>query len=186
MKRILFILIFLLGFVPLQAFAAATTTPVVNHTSDIPEQLLDSDGDGYSDALELQDGFDPFSTSTVSLQKTISVSLKDQRLRYYTGKYLVKEINISSGLRGTPTPVGTFTIEKKKLLVHYKGEGYDFPNTKWNMQFKYHIKGSYFIHGAFWHKRFGHPASHGCVNVSYADMEPLYRWTPTSTPVFIK
>ncbi|MCX6780530.1 MAG: L,D-transpeptidase [Candidatus Magasanikbacteria bacterium] len=158
------------------AFAATTTAA----------SAIDSDGDGYSDAQELQDGYDPFDSAPIKLPKTIHVSIAKQRLQYFTGKYLVKEIKVSTGVKGKPTPRGTFTIEKKVPLIHYFGKGYDFPNTKWNMRFKFNKGGSYYIHGAYWHNNFGHPMSHGCVNVAYADMGPLYEWTPTSTPVIIE
>ena len=35
---------------------------------------------------------------------------------------------------------------------------------------------NYYIHGAYWHNKFGKQMSHGCVNVSYANMEGLYQW----------
>ncbi len=146
----------------------------------------DSDGDGFSDEMELQSGHDPYSTDSALLSKTIHVSIKDQRLQYFTGKYLVKEIKVSTGVRGKPTPRGSFVIEKKIPIVDYKGVDYDFPNTKWNMRFKFRVGGSYYIHGAYWHHNFGHPMSHGCVNVAYADIETLYNWAPKGTPVFIE
>ena len=40
------------------------------------------------------------------------------------------------------------------------------------------------FHGAFWHNNFGHPASHGCVNLAIADALWLYRWTaPAATQI---
>ena len=38
------------------------------------------------------------------------------------------------------------------------------------------------LHAAVWHDRFGTPVSHGCVNVSLADAEWLFRWAPPEVP----
>lgn len=172
---------FIAGFFLVFIFLAAPLRVSAQSVGDI-----DSDGDGFSDALELQAGYDPHNPAPVKLPKTIHVSIKEQRLRYYTGEYLVGEIKVSTGVRGWETPTGTFSVLKKLPAVHYKGKNYDYPNTKWNLKFKPGAKGSYYIHGAYWHKKFGQPMSHGCVNVSYKDMEPLYNWTPAGTPVIIE
>jgi len=33
------------------------------------------------------------------------------------------------------------------------------------------------VHGAYWHNDFGHPRSHGCVNVLPKAAQWVYRWT---------
>ncbi len=181
MKMLLFLLFFVTAIIfPQRLFA------VDENTVDAAALLTDSDGDGYSDVLELMSGYDPQSSSIIPLLKTIKVSLKEQRLRYYTGKYLVKEIKISSGLPSKPTPKGSFMIDKKMPSHLYAGEGYFYPNTKWNLRFKYNKSGSYYIHGAYWHNAFGTPRSHGCINVAYKDVETLYNWAPMGTSVTIE
>jgi len=85
-----------------------------------------------------------------------------------------------------PTPVGDFTVLKKKPVVNYGGPGYSYPNTKWNLVFKPAKGFNYYIHGAYWHNDFGKPKSHGCVNVSYADMPFLYDWADVGTKVIIR
>jgi len=118
--------------------------------------------------------------------KVIIVSLHDQTLKYFEDLKFMGEFKISSGVKRLPTPTGEFTVLKKLPLVHYKGPGYDYPKTKWNLLFKYQSKGNLYIHGAYWHHNFGHPMSHGCVNVSYADMEGLYNWADVGTRVIIQ
>lgn len=176
MKQLFLTILISVLILPSAAFAqtTATTTP------------KDTDGDGFSDEVELRYGYDPFSSDPTPLPKTIRVSLKKQQLSYYTGPHLVKEFKISGGLSKTPTPRGTFLIDKKVPVVHYKGEGYNYPGTKWNLRFKYMRNGSYYIHGAYWHNAFGRPRSHGCVNVSYKNMKDLYEWAPEGTPVIIE
>lgn len=118
--------------------------------------------------------------------KIITISLKDQSLKYFEGTQKIGEFKISSGLPRTPTPPGEYQVIVKKPLVTYKGVDYYYPNTKWNLMFKRGSAGNYYIHGAFWHDKFGTPASHGCVNVSYANMEFLYGWADTGTRILIQ
>jgi len=43
-----------------------------------------------------------------------------------------------------------------------------------------YFKGSYALHGAFWHNNFGHKMSHGCVNLAPLDARFVFLWaTPT-------
>ena len=59
------------------------------------------------------------------------------------------------------------------------GTYYDLPNVPFTMFF-YNDKQpkwrGYAIHGAYWHNNFGHPMSHGCVNMSIAESEQIYYW----------
>lgn len=124
--------------------------------------------------------------ATPKPQKLIDVDLSEQKLRYYFGDILVGDILISSGLPRTPTPIGEFTIDKKAPVIRYSGWNtngtrYDLPNTKWNLRFF----PRYWIHGAYWHNNFGNPMSHGCVNVSYKEMERLYIFADVGTKVVI-
>ncbi len=118
--------------------------------------------------------------------KRIYISIGAQRLAYFENGRMVDTFLISSGLSRTPTPVGTFPIMAKIPVIRYRGTNsngtiYDYPNTKWNMRFF----PSYYIHGAYWHNAFGTPRSHGCINVSYDNMEKLYNWAEVGTPVTI-
>src|SRR3989344_685367 len=118
--------------------------------------------------------------------KRIDVDLSEQRLRYYYGDIEIANILISSGLPSTHTPAGEFTIRRKVPLARYRGTNrdgtvYDYPRTKWNLEFL----PRYWIHGAYWHNKFGTPRSHGCVNVSYKDMEQLYTFAEVGTKVYI-
>lgn len=124
--------------------------------------------------------------ATSTSNKLIVVTLKDQDLKYFEGTQLIGEFKISSGLPGTPTPPGSYTVLIKKPVVDYKGPDYDFKNTKWNLMFKKGKVLNFYIHGAYWHHNFGHPMSHGCVNVSYANMEPLYNWADVGTKIVIE
>lgn len=142
----------------------------------------DSDGDKFLDGTEVAAGYDPLDSQPNKLPKTIKVSLAKQNLTYTFGEKTLGSFPISSGVKKMPTPKGNFTILAKVPLKHYGGVGYDYPNTKWNLQFK----PGFFVHGAYWHNKFGQPMSHGCVNVSYENMEQLYWWAQVGTPVIIE
>jgi lipoprotein-anchoring transpeptidase ErfK/SrfK len=119
--------------------------------------------------------------------KKIDVNLSTQTLSYYYGDYLVGTIKISSGIAQLPTPTGTFHVLAKIPVKNYAGRNpngthYYLPNTKWNLRFS--VRG-YYIHGAYWHNNFGHPMSHGCINVSYQDMPQLYEFASAGTLITI-
>lgn len=142
----------------------------------------DSDGDKYLDGTEVAAGYDPLDPQPNKLPKLITVTLAEQKLEYKFGEKILGSFLISAGLKNTPTPKGNFTVLSKIPVKRYVGSGYNYPNTKWNL----HFKPAYYIHGAYWHNKFGQPMSHGCVNVAYEDMEALYWWAQVGTPVIIK
>lgn len=142
----------------------------------------DTDGDGYNDGEEISHGFSPLAAGNVRLPKRIEIDLRNQELVYSYGEYGIQgRFLISSGVKKYPTPTGTFSVKYKQLSKLYRGPGYYLPNTKWNLN----ITGPYFIHGAYWHNNFGRPMSHGCVNVSYKNMKPLYEFADVGTEVII-
>ncbi|OGY91365.1 MAG: hypothetical protein A3B30_02445 [Candidatus Komeilibacteria bacterium RIFCSPLOWO2_01_FULL_52_15] len=145
----------------------------------------DTDGDTYLDGTEVAAGYDPLNAERVQLDKVIRVDLAKQQLTYTFGGKVLGSFPISSGVAKLPTPKGEFAVLDKVLLKHYGGVGYDYPNTKWNLHFTTR-KYRYYIHGTYWHNDFGKPKSHGCVNVSYANMESLYWWAQIGTKVVIQ
>lgn len=107
-------------------------------------------------------------------QKRIEVDLTNQKLYAYEGNNLVYSFSVSSG-KWHLTPTGTFHIWIKERFVHMVGGSkalrtyYDLPNVPFVMFF-YNDQASksdgYSLHGTYWHHNFGHPMSHGCLNLS--------------------
>ena len=124
--------------------------------------------------------------SATNNDKKIIVSLNDQELVYLEGTKVIGSFKISSGLAHTPSPEGEFEILVKKPTVNYVGAGYSYRGTKWNLLFKPNAGGNFYIHGTYWHNNFGRPMSHGCINVSYENMEALYNWADVGTKVIIQ
>ncbi|OUL20844.1 L,D-transpeptidase [Nostoc sp. 106C] len=116
-----------------------------------------------------------------SEQRWIQIDLSNQRLIAWEGKKPVYAITISTGKKSTPTRIGTFKIQTKLKSTRMRGRDYDVPDVPYAMFYQ----GSYGIHGAYWHKRFGTPVSHGCVNVAPNHAKWLFNWASVGTPVFI-
>ncbi len=104
--------------------------------------------------------------------RSVRVDLSEQRLYAYENGYLVNSFLISSGLPKTPSPPGEYHIQRKIYSHLYSGPDYFLPNTLYNLQFRSH----YYLHGAYWHNNFGHPMSHGCINIHYKDAKWIYDW----------
>lgn len=132
----------------------------------------DTDFDGISDGDEVNKGMNPHKGGgDKNVKRSAKVDLTNQHLYYYMNDVEVGSFPVSSGRINTPTPLGEFEIIRKLPVVRYAGIDYDYPNTKWNLEFKR----SYYLHGAYWHNQFGkRPMSHGCVNIGYKDAEKLY------------
>lgn len=143
----------------------------------------DTDEDGYKDGQEISKSYNPLSKDKQKITKSIKVTLKTQYLGYYFGDKLLTEFKISSGIKSLPTPKGQFKILEKIPTKLYKGSNYYYPNTKWNLRV---TRSGILIHGAYWHNNFGKPMSHGCINVSYENIEPLYNFTDIGTKVIIE
>lgn len=119
------------------------------------------------------------------LPKRIEVDLTNQRAYAYEGTTKVYDFLISSG-KWYPTPTGTFTIWSKFRYTKMSGGNplygtyYYLPNVPYVMFFSNDkIAGSrgFSLHGTYWHNNFGHPMSHGCVNMRTEDAETLFYWS---------
>ncbi len=125
--------------------------------------------------------------------KHIYIDLTSQRLTTYEGSQLVFDFPVSTG-KWYPTPTGEFKTWIKLRFTRMVGGNpaigtyYNLPNVPNTMYFynDQHPKTQGFgLHGAYWHNNFGHPMSHGCVNIGLDNAEKLFNWAPVSTPVSI-
>ncbi|MBD2196577.1 MULTISPECIES: L,D-transpeptidase [Calothrix] len=116
-----------------------------------------------------------------SEKRWIQIDLTKQKLIAWEGNTPVYAIIISTGKKSTPTRVGTFKIQTKLKSTRMRGRDYDVPNVPYAMFYQ----GNYGIHGAYWHRRFGTPVSHGCVNVAPNHAKWLFDWASVGTAVFI-
>jgi len=115
--------------------------------------------------------------------KRIYVDLTNQRLYAFEGNNIVMNVPVSTG-KWYPTPTGEFRIWiwlRYTRMAGGQGSGYyNLPNVPYTMYFFNNAipkTRGYALHGAYWHDNFGHPMSHGCVNMRITDAEKLYYWT---------
>jgi len=116
--------------------------------------------------------------------KWIEVDLTNQKLFAFEDGRKVFEYLISSGKYGR-TPTGVFRIWSKFKYTKMEGGSkelgnyYYLPNVPYvlffyNDKVAQHV--GYSIHGTYWHDNFGHPMSHGCINMKTEEVEQLYYW----------
>lgn len=143
----------------------------------------DTDGDGYADLDEVMYGYSPTQSGpTMRMKREIVVDLSKQRLYYDVDGFRVFGFPVSTGNPGTPTPVGTFEIQRKVEVKNYVGSDYFVPDVWWNMQFI----PMYYIHSAYWHNDFGRRThSHGCVNMTIEDAKFLYQYVEEGMTVTV-
>jgi lipoprotein-anchoring transpeptidase ErfK/SrfK len=111
----------------------------------------------------------------------IEVNLTTQRVIAWEGKRWERAMIVSTGKAATPTVTGVFEIYDRYRETRMQGADYDIPDVPYVMYFS----GGYGFHGAYWHKRFGTPVSHGCVNLAVDQAKWLYGFATIGTAVVV-
>jgi len=107
----------------------------------------------------------------------IDVELDSQTLTVSRGSTPLFATLVSTGFKG-PTPKGIFRISMKHALGSMRSRpDSDDPYTVEAVPFVQYFAGNFALHGAFWHYRFGHKISHGCVNLSPSDARRVFGMT---------
>lgn len=118
--------------------------------------------------------------------KWIDINISTQTITAYQGNTPVKSVLVSTGVSWHPTPIGHYKIYMKIQSQTMSGgvgaEAYYLPGVPWVMYFA----GANAIHGTYWHHNFGHPMSHGCVNLTIDDAHWFYDWAEIGTPVIVR
>jgi len=125
----------------------------------------------------------PLSTNIPDTDKKIQVRLNDQLVfAYENGNpiFVTRAATgetFSNGIYSTPT--GSFMTYHKRPTRHMAAgditaNGFDLPGVPWVM---YITEAGISLHGTYWHNDFGHPKSHGCVNLTPAAAKWFFRWT---------
>ena len=122
--------------------------------------------------------------------KKIYVDLSNQMLYAYEGENLIYSFLISSGKWGK-TPTGVFDIWGKFRYTKMSGGStalhtyYYLPNVPYVMFFSNNeiaASRGFSLHGTYWHENFGHPMSHGCVNMKTSEAALIYEWSDPMLP----
>jgi LysM repeat protein len=113
--------------------------------------------------------------------KLIVVILSEQEVYVFQNGTLLKTFIVSTGVAAHPTVLGHYKIYVKYISGTMSGDGYYLTDVPWIMYFYQ----GYSFHGTYWHHNFGHPMSHGCVNMYTPDAEWLFNWANVGTAVWI-
>jgi len=112
----------------------------------------------------------------------LDVDLGQQVLALRRGSNVEFATLVSTGERDSQTPRGIYSIKDKAIWTDMASrpeseDPYYVEKVPWVM----HFKNRYALHGTFWHWGFGHPASHGCINLSVRDARWIFdRVSPTT------
>ena len=117
--------------------------------------------------------------------KWIDVDIGEQTITAYMGHTALKTVLVSTGVASHPTVIGQYKIYVKVPSQSMRG------GSKFSHDY-YYLPGvpsvmfffdGYAIHGTYWHNNFGHPMSHGCVNLSLEDAKWFFGWAEVGTIV---
>ena len=130
----------------------------------------------------------PLSPNVPDEGKHVEVHLDEQLLLASENRQIVFATSISTGgkrLSGKyTTPVGDFITYHKRPTRHMAAgdiasNGFDLPGVPWVL---YITEGGISFHGTYWHNDYGHPHSHGCINMTPQAAKWLFRWTRPTVP----
>jgi hypothetical protein len=115
--------------------------------------------------------------------KWVLVDLSQQTLTAYEGETAVYATLISGGKdhKESQTHAGLYQVEHKMAYSDMHGEP-DDPYDVDRVPYTLYFNKDEALHGAYWHNRFGSPASHGCINLALADARWLFDWAPPQLP----
>ena len=120
-------------------------------------------------------------------EKRIYVDLTNQTLTAYEGNSIFLKTRVSTGRWGrTPTGENFNVWSYFEAATMAGGEGadyYNLSNVPYVMYFhndEIAASRGFGIHGTYWHNNFGHPMSHGCVNMRTSDAKKLFYWAKPS------
>jgi lipoprotein-anchoring transpeptidase ErfK/SrfK len=118
--------------------------------------------------------------------RVIVVSLEDRKLALVENGEVKKVYSVAVGKPSTPSPTGTFTIERRVMNpTYHHGDKTVAPGprnpvgTRWMGL----SKAGYGIHGTNEPKSIGKAASHGCIRMAKADLEEFYGMVQVGDPV---
>jgi hypothetical protein len=111
----------------------------------------------------------------------IDVELEEQVLTVMRGDAPIFVTLVSSGFKA-PTPKGIFRIRLKETVgAMASNPGDADPYAVEAVPFIQYFHQGFALHAAYWHNRFGHRISHGCVNLSPRDAKRVFDFTAPRT-----
>jgi len=145
----------------------------------------------------------PIGDPGASGRRWIEINLTQQQLWIYQGDTPIMTTLVSTGLAPNLTAEGTFYVRIKFPKQDMEGftsdsgevvgfggpedtpDGASYYEVKDVPNVMYFTQSAEALHGAYWHNNFGHPMSHGCVNLPLDVAKFMYGWTPLGTMVWV-
>lgn len=162
-------------------------------------KLIKLSDNQYGGTFHIYDAAGNKTLKTVSFEVNttkIEVSRAKRKLFLYRNGRLAKSYNVAVGQLAFPTPGGSFKIINKRVNPSWIN-----PNRPWSKQMPGRIPpgpdnplgtramdlnvGAIRIHGTRNYGSIGRAASHGCIRMTIADSEELFRIVRVGTPVTI-
>jgi len=109
----------------------------------------------------------------------VDVNISRNVLTLYKNDQVVMATYVSSGVNESPTITGVYNVWFKLDKTRMKGSPpvathfYDLVDVPWTMYYK----GSFSVHGTYWHDNFGTQRSAGCTNVTIGDAKFIFDLT---------
>lgn len=107
---------------------------------------------------------------------SILIDITERNIYLLNSGRLVKKYRCAVGASSTPSPIGSFKINRKSLWGEGFGGYWMGINCPW---------GNYGIHGTTIPGSIGSAASHGCFRMYSGDCKELYKIVPVGTPVVV-
>ncbi|OGF27658.1 hypothetical protein A2331_04585 [Candidatus Falkowbacteria bacterium RIFOXYB2_FULL_34_18] len=109
----------------------------------------------------------------------VDLNISKKVLTLYKYDQDIMSTYVSVGSPQTPTAVGTYNVWLKMEKARMVGappiatHAYDLPDVPWVMYYK----GSFAVHGTYWHDDFGTQRSAGCTNITQGDAKFIFDLT---------
>ena len=121
-------------------------------------------------------------------KRLIVVSLEDRKLALVEDGQVMRVYTVAVGKPSTPSPVGTFTIERRVANPTYRHNGKTVlpgPGNPVGTRWMGLSKHGYGIHGTNEPKSIGKAASHGCIRLPEVWARRFYYASQVDTPLVI-
>ncbi len=131
----------------------------------------------------------PLSPDVPPEQKRLEVHLEEQIVIAYEWNMPVFTSRTATGAKFS---TGDYTTSKGRHIIYSKrgsrhmaagarsaANSYDLPGIPW---ISYITEDGIAFHGTYWHNDFGHPRSHGCLNLSPQAARWIYLWSNPVVP----
>ena len=115
----------------------------------------------------------------------VHVDLSQQTLVMYRGETPIYATIVSSGVEEHATPPGLYEIRRKHVTDTMSNIGPEAESDRYRIEdvpWTQYFEGSFALHTAFWHTRYGIPRSHGCINMSPYDAHWVFQRTWPELP----